>query len=153
MKHGNADGLSRKPCKQCTNCDRVNGKDGDEVGRDPLVLRKGGDPVVRVAVLEPSLDSISLREAQLADASLSWVLAAKSEGNERPLWSDISSFSADSKTFWSYWEQLSARNGVLYRKWESDDGGTIRWRLVVPLKYREKFIQDLHGGKLGAILA
>ena len=40
----------------------------------PLILEGGGSPVVRVAVLEPPLDSSSLRETQLADSSMSWVV-------------------------------------------------------------------------------
>ena len=150
-KHANADGLSRQRCRQCTHCSsNKRNEDAPEGGQS--VPKGGAGPRVRATVLQPSIDSKSLREAQLADSSMSWVLSAKEEGNERPQWSDISSLSPASKTYWSYWEQLSMRDGVLHQRWESDDGNLVRWRLVVPEKYRDELIRELHGGKLGGHL-
>ena len=56
-----------------------------------------------------------------------------------------------SKTYWSYWDQLEIRDGVLHQRWESDDGGSIRWRIVVPEQFRQEFIDELHGRNLSGL--
>ena len=39
------------------------------------------------------------------------------------------------------------RENALCRRWESDDGRTVRWRLVLPEKFREVVLKELHGGR------
>ena len=99
--------------------------------------------------MQPSLSNNELRDAQMADATMTWLLVAKGEGKECPPWEYVAHMSPASETYWSYWDQLLVQEGVLHQRWESDNGDFIRWRLVVPEKYRHQFIDDLHGGKLG----
>ncbi|GFX71460.1 retrovirus-related Pol polyprotein from transposon 412 [Trichonephila clavipes] len=46
--------------------------------------------------------------------------------DEKPSWQDIAPFHPTTKRYWVLWDSLYLRNGVLYRKWESDDGKTFR---------------------------
>ncbi|GFX82684.1 retrovirus-related Pol polyprotein from transposon 412 [Trichonephila clavipes] len=40
-------------------------------------------------------------------------------------------------------------NGVLYRKWESDDGKAFRWQLVLPKTTISTVLNELHGSPTG----
>ncbi|GFW61919.1 retrovirus-related Pol polyprotein from transposon 412 [Trichonephila clavipes] len=44
---------------------------------------------------------------------------------------------------------LHLRNGVLYRKWESDDGKTFRWQLILPKTRVSTVLKELHGSPTG----
>ena len=79
-------------------------------------------------------------------------LKLKEKGTGRPEWKTVSHFPAAHKTFWSQWDQLVVREGLLYKRWESDDGKSIRWLLVLPLKYRKEVVGELHGGQLSGHL-
>ncbi|GFT29868.1 retrovirus-related Pol polyprotein from transposon 412 [Trichonephila clavipes] len=52
--------------------------------------------------------------------------------SNKPSWQDISAYSPTTKQYWALWKSLHLRNGVLYRKFESEDGKTFRWQLVLP---------------------
>ncbi|GFV78938.1 retrovirus-related Pol polyprotein from transposon 412 [Trichonephila clavipes] len=36
------------------------------------------------------------------------------------------------KRYWALWDSLRLRNGVLHRKWESEDGKTFKWQIILP---------------------
>ncbi|GFX60143.1 retrovirus-related Pol polyprotein from transposon 412 [Trichonephila clavipes] len=40
-------------------------------------------------------------------------------------------------------------NGVLHRKWESDDGKTFRWQLILPKTRVSTVLKELHGSPTG----
>ncbi|XP_033114948.1 uncharacterized protein LOC117115315 [Anneissia japonica] len=76
-KHGNADGLSRRPCKQCG---RVKGG----VEKEPVQIEPGEshvEPQVPLTRIEPELSLENLRAQQLEDPSINWVLTPKEAGN------------------------------------------------------------------------
>ena len=156
-KHGNADGLSRKACKQCGN-DTDIGKvpeahevsDGTEVSVQPGVIEvpekviadsEFPEVLVRGILAEPHMPMETIREAQLSDLGISWIVRAKEESDSRPLWETVSDTSSVRNTLWSLWDQIEVRNNVLCRIWESDDGRSIRWRLVLPEWLREIVLQ------------
>ncbi|GFS70034.1 retrovirus-related Pol polyprotein from transposon 412 [Trichonephila clavipes] len=47
------------------------------------------------------------------------------------------------------WDSFHLRNGVLYRKWESDDGKTFWWQLILPKSRISTVLKELHGSKTG----
>ena len=149
-KHGNADGLSRQPCKQCgrSQADAESSEVTESSGSQVEPVK----PMARGVVAQPTLTSEVLREAQLADKSMSWLIRAKESGESRPPWREVSHAQAASKTLWSLWDQLVVRDGLLYRRWESDNGKTIRWRLVMPEDHRKEVMSELHGGQLSGHL-
>ena len=79
-KHGNAEGLSRRPCKQC-------GRVDDEEVEAPVQEAA----TVRVVAAEPAVTKENMREAQLEDPSMGWVIRGKEESGRRPDWKDVSS--------------------------------------------------------------
>mgnify|MGYP000034807019 CR=1 FL=1 len=161
-KHGNADGLSRKACKQCGRVDDDEGSktvDASEDVEETVIGPVGGshhevdtgllspEAKVRGISAQPQLPRNAVREAQLGDPNIGWLVQAKEESGSRPSWEAVSAASSGHKTLWSQWDQLAVRDGVLHRCWESDDGKSMRWRLVLPEKLREAVLQELHGGR------
>ncbi|MGG6496149.1 UNVERIFIED_CONTAM: hypothetical protein NY603_24855, partial [Bacteroidetes bacterium 56_B9] len=67
----------------------------------------------------------------------------------RPSWQNIAPFSPVTKRYWALWDSLRLRNGVLYRQWESDDGKTSRWQLLLPRSRVAEVLKELHSSPTG----
>ena len=91
--------------------------------------------------------SLELRGEQLKEAHLAKVIALKEKWRERPTWQDVSDESSTLKAYWSQWDRLALRDGVLYRRWEEDDGKTFTWQLVVPESLKTEILRELHDSK------
>ncbi|GFX38328.1 retrovirus-related Pol polyprotein from transposon 412 [Trichonephila clavipes] len=61
----------------------------------------------------------------------------------------IAPFHPTTKRYWALWDSLHLRNGVLYRKWESDDGKTFRWQLILTKTRVSTVLKELHGSPTG----
>ena len=44
------------------------------------------------------------------------------------------------ESYWAKWSMLAVRDGVLFRKWESE----IIWKLVLPGRLRAQVLRQLH---------
>ncbi|GFU98817.1 hypothetical protein TNCV_2308411 [Trichonephila clavipes] len=66
-----------------------------------------------------------------------------------PSWQDIAPFILTTKRYRELWDSLHLRNGVLYRKWDSDDGKTFRWQLILPETRVSTVFKELHGSPTG----
>ena len=137
--HGNADALSRKPCRQC-------GRESDEC---ELQGRQASHN--RVIQMTNENEKTEIRQVQLEDPNIRPILEAV-EKKTKPTKGEISSLSFRSKVLLEHWDQLDVRQGVLYRKWESKDGKEIRWRLVLPKQRVDEVLTELHAGPLAAYL-
>ncbi|GFW26884.1 retrovirus-related Pol polyprotein from transposon 412 [Trichonephila clavipes] len=90
------------------------------------------DPIVRqvtalsISALDPWSDE-SVRNDQLTHPEIKPITEFKESSDERPSWQNIASFHPTTKRYRALWDSLQLRNGVLYRKWESDDGKTFKW--------------------------
>ncbi|GFT34737.1 retrovirus-related Pol polyprotein from transposon 412 [Trichonephila clavipes] len=62
---------------------------------------------------------------------------------------DIAPFHPTTKRYWALWDSLHLRNGDLYQKWESDDGKTLRWQLILPKTRVSTALNELHGSPTG----
>ncbi|GFS95337.1 retrovirus-related Pol polyprotein from transposon opus [Trichonephila clavipes] len=147
--HGNADVLSKRPCPEiCKYCSRIE-KNFGVIG-----------PIVR-QVTTPSTSALdlwsdeSVRKDQLADPEIKPIIEFKESSDEKPSWQVIASFHPTTKRYWALWDSLHLRNGVLYQKWESDDGKTFRWQLILPKTRVSRVLKELHvsltGGHFGAM--
>ncbi len=206
-QHQNADGLSRRPCRQCGRWEEWLAKDEEErkeaeIGSE-LVLRPKREtrdmgvqtvsepiivtveakechkkklwdtctessdvnssdsetcetdddhdnhlesaPMFRVQCV-PEVSLQSMREAQLDDEIIAPVLRWKEEGN-RPDWETVTDKSPALKTYWSQWNMLSVKEGVLVKRWESDDGKEFKWLTVLPRSLRKQALDMLHSSK------
>lgn len=98
--HGNADGLSRTPCKQCKVCHIPNNTVSVlkvEVG-DELTLRK-------------PLKCLQDEDREIRKVK-NWLLHNKQPKNDK-----ISAESVTVKSLCAQWKRLILDNGMLYRKW------------------------------------
>ena len=106
----------------------------------------------KVVGIEPELlwSPDVLSKAQKEDTHMGWLIILKQEGKTRPEWKDISVKGRAAKHYWSTWDRIVLKDGVAYRKWESDDGKRYRLQLLVPAELRDEVIHSLHGKKSGA---
>lgn len=138
--HSNADALSRRPCKvECKHCFHVEGKHG-------LV------ELSRVTV-EPDIgwNSEELREAQKEDEDISPIVEWKDKG-ARPSWKEVAGSSEAAKSYWAQWDSLVMESGVLKRKWETANGKSFRFQIVVPRVRVKEVLDELHSGSSGGHL-
>ncbi|GFT85506.1 retrovirus-related Pol polyprotein from transposon 412 [Trichonephila clavipes] len=111
-------------------------------------------PIVRqvtmplTLALDPWSDECVQRD-QLADPEIKPILEFKESFDEKPNWQDITPFHPTTKRYWALWDSLHLRNGVLYRKWESEDGKTFRWQLILPKTSVSTVLKELHGSRTG----
>ena len=133
--HGNADTLSRIPCKVCQRQEQNRSKDPDEhdpdlhteTGSDHKLQTELSRAVTRgqqqneaTAQLKPNQillanwEPSTVRERQLSDPIISPIMVAV-ESQSRPEWKSISETTSYTKTLWRQWDRLSIISGMLYR--------------------------------------
>ena len=88
-------------------------------------------------------------EAQLSDPNIGDALRAKEETSDTPK-RMLQGQSPTSKRLFQLWDQLRVKDGLLWRMYESVDGTTFTLQLVVPGKYCQQIVQELHSGALGS---
>ena len=137
-KHGNADALSRYPCRQC--------------GGDCETPVKAVRAVTRSQECEPGWTPEEMAARQDADPDIGPIMRWKRVGNDRPRWEDISPESQETKVLWRQWERLYLVRGVLHRQFHELEGQGWRPQLVVPADRRGSLLQRFHGGMIGAQL-
>ncbi|XP_038058673.1 uncharacterized protein LOC119729953 [Patiria miniata] len=147
--HQNADSLSHRPRSRCgrdeISCDEDEGK---SVERSVVMDTSDQDAEVRadlrVVGVQPQISKEGWRRAQLEDEQMNWLIQAKEEAGTRPDWEIVSPKSTAAKNYWLQWEQLTVRQGILQRRWESHDGREVHWQTVVPQEYREEILREMH---------
>ncbi|GFW76233.1 retrovirus-related Pol polyprotein from transposon 412 [Trichonephila clavipes] len=137
--HGNADALSRRPCPEnCRHCSRVETKYDYAIRQITTSTATPPDP----------WSDEKVREDQMADPDIKPLIEVMESSSNKPSWQDISAYSPTTKQYWALWNSL-LRNGVLYRKFESEDGKTFRWQLVLPRSRIPEVLKELHGSPTG----
>ncbi|GFX96804.1 hypothetical protein TNCV_1648391 [Trichonephila clavipes] len=138
--HGNADALSRRPCPEnCRHCSRVETKYDYAIRQITTSTATPPDP----------WSDEKVREDQMADPDIKPLIEFLESSSNKPSWQDISAYSPTTKQYWALWNSLHLRNGVLYRKFESEDGKTFRWQLVLPRSRIPEVLKELHGSPTG----
>ena len=98
-----------------------------------------------------NFDNAKIRELQLEDSVLKKLHEWKERGH-KPEWSEVASLGLEIKYFWHRWQLLCIREGVLYRRWESENGNDIKFLVIVPKTLRQFVLSQLHDGVTGAHL-
>ncbi|GFY27864.1 protein NYNRIN [Trichonephila clavipes] len=138
--HGNADALSRRLCPEnCRHCSRVETKYDYAIRQITTSTATPPDP----------WSDEKVREDQMADPDIKPLIEFMESSSNKPSWQDISAYSPTTKQYWALWNSLHLRNGVLYRKFESEDGKTFRWQLVLPRSRIPEVLKELHGSPTG----
>ncbi|GFT61666.1 retrovirus-related Pol polyprotein from transposon 412 [Trichonephila clavipes] len=138
--HGNADALSRRPCPEnCRHCSRVETKYDYAIRQITTSTATPPDP----------WSDEKVREDQMADPDIKPLIEFMESSSNKPSWQGISAYSPTTKQYWALWNSLHLRNGVLYRKFESEDGKTFRWQLLLPRSRIPEVLKELHGSPTG----
>ena len=128
--HGNADALSRIPCKQCGY--KTNWEDEAQPETSCVMSVLSG--------------SISIRQLQEQDRDLqklrSWL-----DKKERPHSKTLEGDSFYLKSLYSQYERLCEIDGVLYRKWDDLEAQSSIYQALVPLRERRTVLQYCHDAK------
>jgi len=132
--HGNADGLSRRPCvgMNCGYCNKTELKEKEKIGR--IIL--GGNNLE------------NWRKEQLEDTILVKLIHGKEEGL-RPVRQEIVPEDFSAKIYWLQWDSLLLRDGVLQRKWESPNLRTSIFQIIVPQKKIKQILEEAHDSPSG----
>ncbi|CAC5397200.1 unnamed protein product [Mytilus coruscus] len=157
LKHGNADGLSRRPRVNCKHCDTrdvtevsyqienptirsINMLDENETEDTPIITNWFNNKTPE-----------EFKQAQLDDPIISRILTWK-KSSDKPKWPEISHLSQHHKTYWSQWDRLTVVDGILYRKWENTTTNDINLQYVLPSADRNRVLLLLHNDQLGGHL-
>ena len=92
----------------------------------------------------PSWTVTNLRSSQAADPDLKKILAWKQNQTSQPAFREIEGTSKAARSGWAQWNRLQLENGVLYRRWETDDGHGMRLQLVLPRSMVSEVLSALH---------
>ncbi|GBM56898.1 hypothetical protein AVEN_227389-1 [Araneus ventricosus] len=84
------------------------------------------DISVNVLTTEDPWSSSEVQKVQLEDPAIRPILEKKLNSEDRPFWQEIAPESPATKRYRALWDSLHLKDGVLYRKWESDDGSSCR---------------------------
>ncbi|KMQ85118.1 integrase core domain protein [Lasius niger] len=136
--HKNADGLSRRQCELfgCEYCAKVEKKNIEE-------LRKS---VARIILVGETLQD--WRKEQIEDPSISFIYRGKETGI-RPSRLEIPTRDVAARIYWSYWNALSLKDGVLYRKWKAPSLKSSIFQLIVPRNRINQILEETHDSSSG----
>ncbi|KAJ8958740.1 hypothetical protein NQ318_016468 [Aromia moschata] len=67
----------------------------------------------------------------------------------RPTWQEVSRYGTTIKGYWAQWSSLCLRDGLLHRKWESPDGVSAVYQLVLPKARIHQVLEELHSSPTG----
>ena len=85
-----------------------------------------------------------LQAAQKTDKDIAIIIQLLEKSAEKAAWEEVALASSDVKTLWAQWPRLAIQDGVLKRRFESADGLTVRWQVVLPTLLREEFLELAH---------
>ena len=150
--HGNADGLSQRPCQECRHCERQEFKEqsADQEGLDHRICAVTSEPIECTdRWCEPwSVEQIRAWQAEDTDIALAlmWKQASR-----KPAWKDVKKESVVARTYWSMLERLCVLDGILYRSPDPDSKFSAP-RLVAPRAIRDQIFIFLHANRTGGHL-
>ena len=177
IRHGDAAALSRKPCNVKSCACRIESEISSikEMNANlSMASAYSAGPADRhtsteieqingVVVCQETVDDVllegerwsipGLRNAQNDDPEISCVLNLIQQYTEKPPWNVVALQTHDVKALWHLWPRLRVKDGILYRRYESPDGLTVKWQVVLPHGLRQEFLSVIHTGVAGGHLA
>ena len=134
-KYENADALSRRPCRQCCVCTP-----------ETSATETAGIRALRVEE-QPVWLMEEIKRAQESDPDIGPLYSALRD-NVKPPWDAILDASQETKAYWTQWDRLTLRNGVMYRRYSSAQlSETLQ--LLVPPVCRPEVLRQAHRGFTG----
>ncbi|KAJ8934212.1 hypothetical protein NQ318_021637 [Aromia moschata] len=141
--HGNADTLSRRPCleQKCRYCQKIETKESSYETCNELLM-------ATTIEVEDEWSSEELKKSQKKDSDLKLIRNWLKNG-VRPTWQEVSRYGTTIKGYWAQWSSLCLRDGLLHRKWESPDGISAVYQLVLPKARIHQVLEELHSSPSG----
>ena len=146
-RHANADAISRRPCSLKACVCRQNKSTTNAVFTNAVASADESEEQHEI------WSSEGLRSAQESDPDISVILNLLKLTPEKPPWEAVALQSHDVRVLWSMWPRLCIRDGILQRRFESADGLSILWQIILPKNMRKDFLTLAHGGMTGGNLA
>ena len=135
-QHINADALSRRPTRKCP---RKDCQDCISPELEMAGLTSLGGPQF---ITKPQDE---LRRAQDTDPIIGIVKKKIEKGQEKPTRPEISKEPRELRYLYSYWNQLTIKNGLLCR-WKKIKGKKRRFpQIILPLSLRKEVLEWCHG--------
>jgi predicted aspartyl protease len=161
IKHGNADGMSRRPwhcsstepsqppCGRCRKCQKQEPPQPGTIA--PIQTRQAHklhtansqNQDLGSTGTEPWLQSYSnedLSFKQKSDPELALVFSWKQDSGERPDHTSVISASPATRNLWLHWDSIKLSNGLL-KKEALQDG---KLRLIVPTELQQEVMKSMH---------
>ncbi|KAJ8956837.1 hypothetical protein NQ318_014251 [Aromia moschata] len=141
--HGNADTLSRRPCleQKCRYCQKIETKEYSNSTTNELLM-------ATTVQVEDEWSSEELKKSQKKDSDLKLIRNWLKNG-VRPTWQEVSRYGTTIKGYWAQWSSICLRDGLLHRKWESPDGVSAVYQLVLPKARIHQVLEELHSSPSG----
>jgi hypothetical protein len=153
--------------EKCAGIDDNSGVEGDDPERgcagmrdervvSARIIECGGDEVWHrlVAAIDDQgrLDSElgardNLITEQRLDDDIRLIVETLDKKLEKPKVCDISRYGSEFKRYWGQWDSLRVMGGVLYRKFETEDGTSTHWQVIMPKTLRNSFLERVHCDK------
>ncbi|KAJ8951273.1 hypothetical protein NQ318_008176 [Aromia moschata] len=123
---------------------------------DRKIILKKNEVLGRCEPIERVVKCEEVNQAQLNPAKKSqkkdseiklirnWV-----KNGVRPTWQEVSRYGTTIKGYWAQWSSLCLRDGLLHRKWESPDGVSAVYQLVLPKARIHQVLEELHSSPSG----
>ncbi|GBL73296.1 hypothetical protein AVEN_175240-1 [Araneus ventricosus] len=124
-------------CEPCSNAERK--------------LRTETDIAVEALTLttENRWSLSEIQKAQLEDPDIRPILKMKLNSADQPSCQEIAHESPATKRYWALWNSLYLKDGVLYRKWESNDGDFYRRQLILLNCRIQEVLRETHDNTSG----
>ncbi|GBN94035.1 hypothetical protein AVEN_97954-1, partial [Araneus ventricosus] len=87
--------------------------------------------------------------AQLEYTVIKPILEKKLNSADRPSWQEIAPESPATKRYWALWVFLHLKDGVRYCRWESYNGSSCRWQLILPKSRIPEVLRETHDSASG----
>ena len=153
-QHGNADGLSRRPCVDCTYCTRQGQKELESTQNESNeyykrvqknLIKNNSDKDDEITCVWFNHKTEEQKaEAQSRDSVLSHLHKLKNEHGEKPTWSEMALENVQLKKYWSQWDRIVLKNGVLNRKWIHSTTEENIMQLIIPNEWKQEILEMLH---------
>ncbi|KAJ8947621.1 hypothetical protein NQ318_002633 [Aromia moschata] len=98
--------------------------------------------------VEDEWSSAEMMKSQKKDSDLKLIRNWVKHG-VRPTWQEVSRYGTTIKGYWAQWSSLCLRDGLLHRKWESPDGVSAVYQLVLPKARIHQVLEELHSSPTG----
>ena len=92
-----------------------------------------------------------MREEQMKDEDIAPIFEWMERG-VKPQWQQIAKHGEITKSYWAQWDSLAIQRGVLYRKWETEDGENFHLQLILPKTRVKEVLEEIHNGISGGHL-